>query len=358
MIVCHQFVIRFQLSCGRHRASVGGTMRQGSRWSGIGFGLSAGWSGARLSWVTRDELLEVLARLRRASVGGIRAPHKPLLLLWLFGRFAAVGSTVATYAEAEEPVSALINEFGPGVASASAARRRAAMPFVHLERELWDLRDGAGAEIGPDAPERGTWLTERGAVGRLRPDVERLLAGPGTLAAAARLLLDLHFTPGLSPMICDQAGLDLAVLELSASTGVVMARRSVRRAGFAEEVLRAYAYQCAMCGFDGALGRNPVGIEAAHVRWHSQDGPDEVANGLALCALHHALFDLGVLGLTAERLIRVSGLYVARSDAGRAVDRLAGQTLIVPRPGQPVVELDHISWHGQQVFKGAAAKAA
>jgi predicted restriction endonuclease len=37
------------------------------------------------------------------------------------------------------------------------------------------------------------------------------------------------------------------------------------------------------------------------VRWHSQAGPDVVANGLALCALHHALFDLGVLGLTAER---------------------------------------------------------
>jgi hypothetical protein len=84
-----------------------------------------------------------------------------------------------------------------------------------------------------DAPERGAWLTERGAVGRLRPDVEQLLADPGTLAAAARLLLDLHFTPGLSVMICDQAGLDLAVLELAASTGVVMARRSVRRAGFA-----------------------------------------------------------------------------------------------------------------------------
>jgi putative restriction endonuclease len=132
----------------------------------------------------------------------------------------------------------------------------------------------------------------------------------------------------------------------------------VRRPGFAEDVLRAYAYQCAMCGFDGALGRNPVGLQAAHVRWHSQDGPDVVANGLALCALHHALFDLGVLGLTAERRIRVSGRYVARSDAGRAVDRLAGQALIAPRPGQPVVELDHIGWHGRQVFKGADAEAA
>jgi putative restriction endonuclease len=116
------------------------------------------------------------------------------------------------------------------------------------------------------------------------------------------------------------------MLELAASPAVAAPRLRLRRPGFAEEVLRAYAYQCAMCGFHGALGRNPVGLEAAHVRWHSQDGPDVVANGLALCAVHHALFDLGVLGLTAELRIRVSSLYVARSDAGRrVVDDLLGR---------------------------------
>ena len=311
--------------------------------------------------MSREEFLDLLARLRCAPVGRarLRAPHKPLLLLWLFGRFAATGSTAAAYTEAEGPVSALINEYGPPVASASAGRQRAAMPYVHLEREVWDLRDGAGAGIGPDAPERGSWLAGRGAVGRLRPGVEQLLADPGALAAAARLLVDLHFTPALGAMICDEVGLDLAVLEVAASPAVAAARRSLRRAGFAEEVLRAYAYQCAMCGFDGALGRNPVGLEAAHVRWHSQDGPDVVANGLALCALHHALLDLGVLGLTTDLRIRVSGLYVARSDAGRrAVDDLSGQPLLIPRPGQPAVELDHVDWHHRQVFKGADAEAA
>jgi putative restriction endonuclease len=175
---------------------------------------------------------------------------------------AAAGSSAATYEEAGEPVRTLINDFGPPVASTAAARR-AAMPFVHLEHEIWDLRDTSGSEIGPDAPERGPWLASRGAVGRLRPDVEQLIADPGTLAAAARLLLDLHFTPGLAAMICDAVGLDLAVLELAASPAVAAARRSVRRAGFAEEVLRAYAYRCAMCGFDGALGRNPVGISGS-----------------------------------------------------------------------------------------------
>lgn len=96
----------------------------------------------------------------------------------------------------------------------------------------------------------------------MRPGVEQLLADPGTLAAAARLLLDLHFTPGLAAMICAAVGLDLAVLELAASPAVAAARRTLRRPRFPEEVLRAYAYQCAMCGFDGALGRNPVGLEA------------------------------------------------------------------------------------------------
>lgn len=122
--------------------------------------------------MTRDAFLDLLARLRCAPMGKarLRAPHKPLLLLWLFGRFASTGSTATAYVEAEEPVSALINDFGPPVASASAGRQRAAMPFVHLEREIWDLHDGLGAaEIGPDAPERGSWLAGRGAGGPAAP---------------------------------------------------------------------------------------------------------------------------------------------------------------------------------------------
>src|SRR5215467_5055746 len=101
---------------------------------GLAAGMLSGWAvWCQAFRVISEELLDLLSRLRCAPIGRarLRAPHKPLLLLWLFGRFSAVGSTVATYAEAEEPVSALINEFGPPVASAAAARRRAAMPFVH-----------------------------------------------------------------------------------------------------------------------------------------------------------------------------------------------------------------------------------
>ena len=269
--------------------------------------------------MTRDQLMSGLSGLRQAQIGSRRAPHKPLLVLWLLGRFVASGSTAVTYDEAEKPVSRLINEFGPAVVSPQTARERAGMPFVHLERELWDLRDGEGNGIRPDAPERGSWLRKHGAHGRLRPEVERLLADPSTLATAARLLLEQHFTPALKPPICDAVGLDLADLDDMIYLPTEKKRRN-RRAGFAEEVLHAYAYACAFCGYDGALSRNPVGLEAAHVQWHSQDGPDEVHNGLALCSLHHTLFDLGVLGLLPDLRIQVSQLYVARSPAGQAID--------------------------------------
>ena len=90
-------------------------------------------------------------------------PYKPLLLLWLFGQFAATGSSAASYQRAEESVSQLINDFGAPVASSSAARQRAAMPFIHLERELWDLRDapeGRSARMRRNAV-AGCWSGER-----------------------------------------------------------------------------------------------------------------------------------------------------------------------------------------------------
>ena len=79
--------------------------------------------------------------------------------------------------------------------------------------------------ITPDAPERRGWLFERGAVGRLQAAVEQLLADPGTLAAAVRLLLDRHFTPVLAELICAAVHLDIPALDLAGSGGTAQAGR-------------------------------------------------------------------------------------------------------------------------------------
>lgn len=298
----------------------------------------------------REQFLEKLASLRMASRGGERYPHKPLLLLWLLGRMQQQGTSACTYEEAEKPVSRLLDDFGPP----SAKRYRAAMPFVHFESDLWELRGDEGQPLNDNRAS----LCRAHASGQLRPEVEDLLRrDPSLLAESARLLIDLNFTSTyLEPVkpICSEIGLDLETAE-EVAWQHRKAARSPRRPGFRSEVLHGWRNRCAMCGYDGALGRDPAGLEAAHVFWHSQGGPDDADNGLALCSLHHVLFDLGALGLNTDLSIRVSPHYVARSEQGeRLVYHLEGRPLFDAAPRHPAPSSQHVEWHYTQVFKGSA----
>jgi putative restriction endonuclease len=93
-----------------------------------------------------------------------------------------------------------------------------------------------------------------------------------------------------------------------------------------------------------------IGIEAAHVRWHAYDGPSVVENGLALCVLHHKLFDLGVLGIAPERTVLVSGRVSGDAD----VEGHAGRALRRPQAGVLGVSADYADWHRREVFKAPA----
>jgi putative restriction endonuclease len=92
-----------------------------------------------------------------------------------------------------------------------------------------------------------------------------------------------------------------------------------------------------------------VGIEAAHGRWFNFDGPDDPDKGLALCSLHHKLFDRGALGLSAAYRVQVSEAFRAIG-ADRAVYELQDRELR-PRPGTVLPAEVHIAWHRTQVFR-------
>ncbi|SDX93722.1 HNH endonuclease [Modestobacter sp. DSM 44400] len=166
----------------------------------------------------------------------------------------------------------------------------------------------------------------RASPGQFESALEELLRRePARVPAIARGLVDSHFPPTVAGDVLLAVGFDPevgAVTKASEPTAVVERRRD---ASWRAAILEARDRQCTFCGFDGQAGGVPIGIEAAHVRWFALDGPDSMGNGMALCMLHHKLFDRGVLGLDGDLAIVVSQRFSARTPHGRAVYDLHGR---------------------------------
>src|SRR5690606_37485633 len=128
-----------------------------------------------------------------------------------------------------------------------------------------------------------------------------------------------------------------------------------RDASFRQRVLMAYEYRCCVCSHDLRLAGEVVGLDAAHIKWFQAGGPDVEPNGLALCSLHHKLFDLGVFTvLPAGYTMAVSQQMTGSDDAKARMLAYHGAALIVPQSKTCFPAADFLEWHKKQVFKEPA----
>lgn len=126
-----------------------------------------------------------------------------------------------------------------------------------------------------------------------------------------------------------------------------MTKLRLGQGGFRVSVTEAYARRCAITG-ESTL---PV-LEAAHIKPYSLDGPHEVSNGLLLRSDMHILFDKGLMTVTPDLRIEVSGeieeqysngkLYY--SYRGEELRSVPGQLLERPSP-------EFLAWHNENVFR-------
>jgi putative restriction endonuclease len=231
-------------------------------------------------------------------------------------------------------------EFGP-----TRRSNHPEYPFWRLQSDrLWEIPDLKGFRSKEKATEPP--IAElRPASGGFPASIDAALrATPALIRELGHEILDAHFPPSLHESLLASVDLDL---DPPAQEGA----RRVRDKTFRELVLRAYGYQCAVCGLDTRLDGRAVGLDAAHVHWHANFGPDVVENGLCLCPLHHKALDLGLIGLSEERILLVS----SRLHGGEAVETQIGRfhrrAMLGPQHGYPAIDIKYARWHRQEVFK-------
>lgn len=69
---------------------------------------------------------------------------------------------------------------------------------------------------------------------------------------------------------------------------------------FRARVLRAYEQSCAICRL-----RYVDLLDAAHILSDADGGQPVVPNGLALCKIHHAAYDRGIVGIRSDYVVQV-----------------------------------------------------
>lgn len=282
-------------------------------------------------------------------MGDRRAPHKPLLILLMLGRYQEGNSKPLLFEEAQTQLKNLLFEFGPS----SARSANVLDPFWRLQNDgVWRVEDSSGARISEAVtpPTIGD-LLDRNARGNFVPEIVGTLCDqPAYVARVGSELLAAHFPHTIHADICAVVGLDL---ERNSETADDSQPR-LRDADFRPRIIRAYEHRCAVTGWDLRINNTDAGLEAAHIKWHTAGGPSVESNGLALNALHHKLFDLGAFTLSTDEipLILVSREVHGGDFARDMLIGLHGKSIRHPQDRSWLPNSDFIRWHHAEVFKG------
>jgi len=289
----------------------------------------------------QSDLLKRFDTIRIFANGGKLAPHKPLLLLYALAQLKNEKIERIAFPDAENLVNPLIQTYGP-----FSAKTTVAYPYARLANDksgIWWIEEHEKNASGDLIL---TKARDRELKAGFSEDVLRALReNPKLIDLVAINLLERNFPPSLHPDILEAVGLYLGQDELEA---VIRKKRDPR---FRRIVLTAYYEQCAICKYDIKMNGASIALEAAHIQMHSAGGPDDVNNGLALCVIHHKLFDLGALTVDKEMKVRVSERIVG--DWGRRLnDEFHERPIALPRSETMAPSPQYIHWHNEQIFKG------
>lgn len=122
----------------------------------------------------------------------------------------------------------------------------------------------------------------------------------------------------------------------------VEVKRRLHQQRFRQLVVRAYRTTCAVCRL-----RHAELLDAAHILPDRDErGRPEVPNGLSLCKIHHAAFDVNILGVTPDYVIRIRRDVLDEHDGPmlqHGLKEMEGSRLVIPQREQLQPSRDYLA---------------
>ncbi len=286
----------------------------------------------------REEIIHRFQNLNVWKRGHKVAPHKPLLVLYAIDKLRRGENQLIPYTEVKEKLSELLIKFGT-----SKSEPRPHYPFWRLRQDnVWKVTDDHLIKETDSGDAHVTDLKLHGVSGGFHKAIAHHLQNDFSLTLEiSESMLD-HFRYSKHKDISQAVGIE----DLSH-----VPKRQRREWNFPKNVRKAYEYKCAVCGFDVKLHHRHVALEAAHIQPLKKGGPDIAENGLALCSLHHELFDRGVFTLSEQLKVLVSKYANGSTGFDKWLMRFHGKKINLPQSRMYYPRISFIDWHFREVFK-------
>lgn len=290
--------------------------------------------------LSHGDLRERFNQIRTWKRGGERAVHKPLLILLALSRLQNSQERWLSFRVVEKTLADLLRDFGP-----PRTNYRPEYPFWRLQSDgIWEVRSDTPMipRRGNTDPKKSELLEKNASAGFSGTIFDEFERHPEQIGIIARFLLDTHFPETVQADLIDLLHLTFASDLRSQAT---------RDPQFRREVLQAYGYRCAICGYELRLGSELVGVEAAHIRWVQAQGPDTTNNGISMCSLHHKLFDRGAFSIDPKRRVIVCSKELIDRGASTYLYHLHGKPISLPIDLRDAPLAQFLEWHDREVFR-------
>ncbi len=294
-----------------------------------------------------QSLIDKISNLKVWKKKGLRAPHKPFLILLTLASIQQGKERLILFKDIEPPLKKMLEQFGNKYA-------RAEFPFYYLQNDgFWEVFGGEtviGSGYAQPVPKHRNLLIDGGYRGGFTEEIYRMLRNErykmlrnesDLLIQVAQHTLDKFFDNSLHKSIVKSAGLNMEIAP----------PEDVMDPEFREEVLNAYKRMCCICRFDSLFNKQINSLEVAYIHWPNDGGVIEINNSVALCTNHYDAFNYGVFTIDDKYRILVTRRFRGVENMKQVVNNYNTKHIILPPRKLLHPASESLIWHHDNVFR-------
>lgn len=307
------------------------------------------------------EFIKKIGSLNRATVNGLKAPHKPILLLSVIESIA-FGEIVENKIEISPLLVARFKDNWNRLVNTNIFQPNFALPFFHMQKEgFWKLKTYFGKEIlitSSHSIKSFSQLKESVAYSYLDSNLFALIQNPKTRDEIYRFITVKYF--GKPETIHKQYGLVDEVTEQILNEPSIEYQKQIEiaddeeifvRCGvFKRVVPKIYDYTCCVSGMRIISGYDIQMVDACHIVPFSVSHNDTISNGISLSPNLHRAFDRGLITLDEKYRVVISKSFT-EYPSENMLKLLEGKQILLPKDNKHYPSTENLKWHNYNIFK-------